>query len=464
MEEDDEGLGDFFSQPGAGTQPEGEDEMPGGAPGSPRSQSQRAPPQQSQSQREEAFIWGTTVSTETCKQRFRAFVNGFTHRGVRYYLALLEQMKLTGNYNYALDCEHLARFDMDLYRDLVRYPQEVIPVLDVTLDEMFREMLADEADDHDLEEQVKVRPFRLLAKRSMRDLNPADVGSLVAIQGMVTRCSQCVPDLRRAFYVCSQCMKTVSVDIDRGFIHEPAQCPGCMTRGTLAIEYNRCLFADRQVVKLQETPDAIPEGETPQTVTLNVYQELLDAAKPGDRVIVTGIFRASSVRQNSTQRAVRSVFRTYVDAMHFEKEVKRSSDDDETAVDANAWPPQKVALFREIGRAPDVYDRLVRSVAPSVWELDDCKKGILCQLFGGVPKVLKDAKARGDINILLCGDPGTSKSQLLQYVHKLAPRGVYTSGKGSSAVGLTAYVTRDTDTGQAVLESGALVLSDRGIW
>ena len=109
---------------------------------------------------------------------------------------------------------------------------------------------------------------------------------------------------------------------------------------------------------------------------------------------------------------------------------------------------------------------LIDSLAPSIWENHDVKKGILCQLFGGVSKEFQHSgrgRFRGEINILLCGDPSTAKSQLLQYVHKIAPRGIYTSGKGSSAVGLTVYITRDPETKELVLESGALVLSDRGI-
>lgn len=127
---------------------------------------------------------------------------------------------------------------------------------------------------------------------------------------------------------------------------------------------------------------------------------------------------------------------------------------------------EEEAKIKEVAARPDVYELLSRSLAPSIHELDDVKKGILLQLFGGTNKSFEKGgspKYRGDINVLLCGDPSTAKSQLLQYVHKIAPRGVYTSGKGSSAVGLTAYVTRDPETRQLVLESGALVLSDGGV-
>ena len=121
--------------------------------------------------------------------------------------------------------------------------------------------------------------------------------------------------------------------------------------------------------------------------------------------------------------------------------------------------------FRAIAARNDVKELLIRSLAPSIWELDTVKEGLLCQLFGGVQCDTKGGslRTRGEINVLLCGDPATSKSQLLQFMHKLAPRGMYTSGKGSSAVGLTAYISKDPDTGEPVLESGALVLSDRGV-
>lgn len=130
------------------------------------------------------------------------------------------------------------------------------------------------------------------------------------------------------------------------------------------------------------------------------------------------------------------------------------------------FTPERAEQLEAIGKREDVYERLVSSLAPSIWEMEEVKRGLLCQLFGATHKVFKGTNAnrvRGDINVILVGDPGVSKSQLLTYVNKVAPRGIYTSGRGSSAVGLTAYVTRDPETKDFVLESGALVLSDRGI-
>lgn len=279
------------------------------------------------------------------------------------------------------------------------------------------------------------------------------------------------------------CNHTVKVDIDRGKIAEPTVCPRpvCAQPNSMQIVHNRCGFSDKQVIKLQETPDNVPDGQTPHSVSLCAYDELVDVCKAGDRVEVTGIFKCNQVRVNPRQRSVKNVFKTYVDALHIQKVDKRRmgidastlNDEDAAAAErANGMDeirrvtPEEEARIRATAARPDVYELLARSLAPSIYEMDDVKKGILLQLFGGTNKSFAKGgspKYRGDINVLLCGDPSTSKSQLLQYVHKIAPRGVYTSGKGSSAVGLTAYVTRDPETRQLVLESGALVLSDGGV-
>ncbi|KAF3188239.1 DNA replication licensing factor, mcm4 component [Orbilia oligospora] len=206
---------------------------------------------------------------------------------------------------------------------------------------------------------------------------------------------------------------------------------------------------------------------------------MVDVCKAGDRVEVTGIFRGVPVRVNPRQRSVKSLFKTYIDAVHIQKVDKKRLGLDVTTmegsmadkVSADVDEVRKITeaeieKIKEVGARYDVYELLSRSLAPSVFENDDVKKGILLQLFGGTNKTFERGGApryRGDINILLCGDPSTSKSQMLSYVNRIAPRGIYTSGKGSSAVGLTAYVTRDPESKQLVLESGALVLSDGGI-
>ena len=247
----------------------------------------------------------------------------------------------------------------------------------------------------------------------------------------------------------------------------------------MQIVHNRCEFADKQVIKLQETPDSVPDGQTPHSVSLCAYEELVDVCKAGDRIEVTGIFRSNPVRINPRQRTIKALFKTYIDVLHIQKVDKRRLGIDVSTVEqelseqvaGDVDQTRKISEEEEqkikaTAARGDIYELLARSLAPSVYEMDDVKKGILLQLFGGTNKSFEkggNPKYRGDINVLLCGDPSTSKSQLLKYVHRIAPRGVYTSGKGSSAVGLTAYVSRDPETRQVVLESGALVLSDGGV-
>ncbi|KAH7119085.1 MCM2/3/5 family-domain-containing protein [Dendryphion nanum] len=327
----------------------------------------------------------------------------------------------------------------------------------------------------------RVRPFGLDKTINLRDLNPGDMDKLVSIKGLVIRTTPIIPDMKDAFFKCAVCNHTVKVDIDRGKITEPTRCPRavCESSNSMQIVHNRSGFADKQVIKVQETPDSIPDGQTPHSVSVCAYDDLVDVCKAGDRVELTGIFKCTQVRINPRQRSVKNIFKTYVDVLHIQKVDKKrmgidvSTIEEELAEHAAGDIEERRKVSEEeeqkikaTAQRPDIYELLSRSLAPSIYEMDDVKKGILLQLFGGTNKSFEKGgspKYRGDINILLCGDPSTSKSQILQYVHRIAPRGVYTSGKGSSAVGLTAYVTRDPETRQLVLESGALVLSDGGV-
>ncbi|KAI1399645.1 cell division control protein 54 [Hypoxylon fuscum] len=331
-----------------------------------------------------------------------------------------------------------------------------------------------------MDQTYMTRPWGLDEVTNLRDLNPSDMDKLICIKGLVIRTTPVIPDMKQAFFRCSVCSHSLLVGLDRGKIREPTECPRylCNSKNSMQIVHNRCEFEDKQVIKLQETPDAVPAGQTPHSVSVCVYNELVDFCKAGDRIKITGIYRVSPVRVNPRQRSVKSIFKTFVDVVHVAKVDDKRMDLDPSTLDEesndpennigetrNISPEEEEKIKATAARA-DIYELLSRSLAPSIFEMDDVKKGILLQMFGGTNKTFEKGgspKYRGDINVLLCGDPSTSKSQLLKYVHKIAPRGVYTSGKGSSAVGLTAYVSRDPETRQLVLESGALVLSDGGV-
>ncbi|EXJ90749.1 minichromosome maintenance protein 4 (cell division control protein 54) [Capronia coronata CBS 617.96] len=486
-------------------------------------------------------IWGTNISIQDSMSSFKNFLYNFTRKyrmwadgaseeetrelglaaDEKEYLEMLQNMRKLGVHGLNLDARNLKAYPatLKLWHQLQAYPQEIIPLMDQTVKEVMVELATKEmqelqrshnaavasrarnegsaatpvatpapaADElPDLVEEAQVRPWKILPfgldqTVNLRDLDPKDIDKLIAVKGLVIRATPVIPDMKEAFFKCAVCNHTTYVSIDRGKIAEPTQCPrnACKSKDSMQIVHNRCVFADKQVIKLQEMPDSVPDGQTPHNVSLCVYDELVDVCKAGDRVEVTGIFRSNPVRVNPRQRTIKSLFKTYVDVLHVQKIDKRKMGIDVSTIEqelseqvtGDVEQTRKVsaeeeAKIKETAARDDIYELLARSLAPSIYELEDVKKGILLQLFGGTNKSFEKGgspKYRGDINVLLCGDPSTSKSQLLQYVHKIAPRGVYTSGKGSSAVGLTAYVTRDPESKQLVLESGALVLSDGGV-
>jgi DNA replication licensing factor MCM4 len=414
-----------------------------------------------------------------------------------------------------VDCKDLHSFDEPLYYFMLENPLEIIGIMDEVATELYKLLRLQLIPTATSDVTIQVQPYNLLKMQQMRELDPSDIDHLVCIRGMVTRLSEIIPDLRKGLFECSNCKATQVSNLKNGRIEEPTLCTGCQARYTCQIIHNRSTFSDRQLIKFQETPESIPEGHTPHTVTLVVHDHLVDSVKPGDRVNVVGIFRATPQRISPNVRTVKSVYRTYLDVVHFEKvsgiriladsmqqqqqqqqqqqpqrgeeeeeqdtyesqdrelrsqEVALQDQPTEDDEDDNLQLKREMNITAEeesklisLSRRFDIYGLLTKSIAPSIFEMDDVKKGILCQLFGGTNKKIPNGKLRGEINVLLVGDPGVSKSQLLKHVHHIAPRGIYTSGKGSSAVGLTAYVTRDPDTGDFVLESGALVLSDYGV-
>ncbi|XP_077276224.1 disc proliferation abnormal [Temnothorax americanus] len=419
-------------------------------------------------------IWGTNVVVDRIKQQFRRFILYFIDPEAEndeipenmnlsepLYTQKLEEIHILEEPYLNVNCAHLEAFDSQLYNQLVLYPQEVIPAFDLTANEIFFEKFPGAA----LEHSIQVRPYNVMRTTSMRLLNPEDIDRLITVTGMVIRTSNVMPEMREAFFKCIVCSFTTTVVIDRGHIAEPTVCTHCNNNFCFNLIHNRSHFTDKQMIKLQESPDDMPAGQTPHTVVLFAHHNLVDAVSPGDRVSVTGIYRALPIRVNPRQSNVRAIYRTHVDVVHFRKQDSKRLYEQEDGK-SHAFPPERVELLKLLSQKEDIYERMARHIAPSIYENEDVKKGILLQLFGGTKKeqsVRTKKYFRSEINILLCGDPGTSKSQLLQFIFNLVPRSQYSSGKGSSAVGLTAFVTKDPESRQLVLQTGALVLADNGI-
>jgi DNA replication licensing factor MCM5 len=238
--------------------------------------------------------------------------------------------------------------------------------------------------------------------------------------------------------------------MDSGARSLPRKCQADAIPGTTKdcpldpyqILHDRCRFVDQQMVKLQEAPDMVPVGELPRHMQLSAERYLTGKVVPGSRVIVTGIYstyQPSKTRGSASAPALRM---PYLRILGLELDTSLSA-----SGSGRTFTAEEEEEFGEMSRSEGLYERFARSVAPSIFGNLDIKKAIACLLFGGSKKILPDGmRLRGDINVLLLGDPGTAKSQLLKFVEKVAPISVYTSGKGSSAAGLTASVQRDPVT------------------
>mmetsp|Transcript_35361 Transcript_35361/g.82660 ORF Transcript_35361/g.82660 Transcript_35361/m.82660 type:complete len:828 (-) Transcript_35361:100-2583(-) len=448
------------------------------------------------------YIYGTDIDKSEVERLFHDFMEKFKAEEdaedaePHYLLALRQAWWALGEKDkqrgikLTIKGRHLNAHSKKLYGHLTRFPTEVIPIMDQMLWNISLKLL-----DAELEDlgpcQCKVYELEEEDHRIMRQVNPTDIEQLVSIRGIVIRCSDLIPDMTAATFRCSRedCRHEVQVPLLHWTVNEPTRCEACQdTSAGMQMMHMSSRFGDKQILKLQETPELVPEGETPQNIAIHVYDDLVDQVRPGDRVVVTGIYKAVPTHPIRGWSTCSTVYRTFIDAVAIAEEQKGrvdvSTDETDPANDDEVprladekdlqtkyaggdveWnrKVRAMAQTKDGAGKPLITDQLLQSFAPSIFGEDDVKKGLLCQLFGGTFKPHAKGRCRPEINTLLCGDPSTAKSQLLQYAFKLAPRGIYTSGKGSSAVGLTASISKDPTTKDLVLESGALVLSDRGV-
>ncbi|XP_020487113.1 DNA replication licensing factor MCM3 [Labrus bergylta] len=292
-----------------------------------------------------------------------------------------------------------------------------------------------------------------------RTLTSRLLGSMVCVEGIITKCSLVRPKVVRSVHYCPATKKTMerkytdmtSLDAFPSSAIYPTKDE---ENNPLETEFGLSSYKDHQTITVQEMPEKAPAGQLPRSVDIILDNDLVDVVKPGDRVQVIGTYRCLPGKKGGFTSGT---FRTIMIACH----VKQMSK--EVAPHFSADDVAKIRNFSRT-RSKDVFDQLARSLAPSIHGHEYIKKAILCLLLGGVEKVLENgSRIRGDINVLLIGDPSVAKSQLLRYVLHTAPRAIPTTGRGSSGVGLTAAVTTDQETGERRLEAGAMVLADRGV-
>ncbi|GAB7094669.1 minichromosome maintenance protein MCM [Halolamina litorea] len=351
-----------------------------------------------------------------------------------------------------VDYNDLFTFDRDLAEDYLAKPDQMQEYAEEAL------RLYDLPADVSLgQAHVRLRGLPTEQTVDIRDLRVQDdhIGSLVAVQGIVRKATDVRPKVTEAAFECQRCGTMSYIPQTDGAFQEPHECQGCERQGPFAVNHDQSEFVDSQKLRVQESPEGLRGGETPQSIDVDIEDDITGNVTAGDHVTVTGVLHIEQVTQGQEKTAL---FDLYMDGVTVEMEDEEFEEMEITDED--------IAEIVELSNDPEIYEKMVGSIAPAIYGYDQEKLAMVLQLFSGVTKHLPDgSRIRGDLHLLLIGDPGTGKSQMISYVEQVAPRSVYTSGKGSSAAGLTAAAVRDDfgDGQQWTLEAGALVLADKGI-
>ncbi|MFB6284760.1 MAG: minichromosome maintenance protein MCM [Halobacteria archaeon] len=361
----------------------------------------------------------------------------------RYYKNRIGEIAKGEKSSLEIDYSDLYQFDSELADDLIRHPEDIRESASQALTNF------DVAADVSLE-NTNVRIKNYEDKTGIREIRSEDVNNLIAVEGIVRKATDVRPKVLEATFECQRCGSMTTVKQSGNEFKEPYECRGCERKGPFDILYEQSEFVDAQKLRVQESPEGLRGGQTPQKIDVNIEDDITGQVTPGDRVTATGILRATPQDDSTT-------FDLHMEGINVEIEDQDFEDFEITEED--------VERIQEIAASERIYEEMVESIAPSIYGYEEEKLAMILQLFSGVTKELPDGThIRGDMHILMVGDPGTAKSQLLQYVQKIAPRGIYTSGKGSTSAGLTAAAVQDDfGDGKWTLEAGALVLADKGV-
>lgn len=398
-------------------------------------------------------------------RRFQEFLDQLTVLGTNYRNEIRE-MLMKGRFRLQVSVDDVRDFDVAFWRGLLNEPVDFLPACERALRDTVLTVY-DPNDERfapiDDNQQFYVQLCGAFGHHQVtpRTISAAHLLTMVLIEGIVTRALLVRPKVVRLvhyldklgrFYAKLYHDSTTLFDA----IATPAVYPVEDPDGNkLVPEYGYSTYRDHQTIAVQEMPETAPAGQLPRSVDVVLDDDLVDLAKPGDRVQIVGVYRALGGATNNS-----SAFKTVVLANAVYPLHARS-----TGVAAHErLTDQDVRNINRLAKERRIFDLLAESLAPSIYGLDHIKKAVLLLMFGGTEKNLDNGThLRGDINILMVGDPSTAKSQMLRFVLNTASLAIATTGRGSSGVGLTAAVTSDKETGERRLEAGAMVLADRGI-
>jgi replicative DNA helicase Mcm len=368
------------------------------------------------------------------------------------YRRRLSQMAMTGKTSLTVEFEDLLAFDQTLAEELLTKPDEYLKHAN---NAAYAQLQIEDPEYAEKTAAVDVRIVKLLEPAPLRKLGSEHIGKFVMVEGIVVRSSPVRPMVMQAAFKCKRCGTITPVNQTGTFMRAPFVCsdPNCRSKGPYEFVQEDSTFIDSQDLRIQERPEDLPPGQLPRTLNIKLIgREIVDVARPGDDISCVGPIRAMPPSLPGVGK-----LRTFI--LHLDaNSIEVLGKEPESAMPS----PEEEKSILELAKDPWVHRKIIASIAPSIYGYDHVKEAIMYLLFGGVPKALPDIAIRGEMNALLVGDPGTAKSQLLQYVARIAPRGLYTSGRGTTAAGLTAAVIREKGGGMS-LEAGALVLADKGI-
>jgi len=381
----------------------------------------------------------------------------------------------TGSFSYVEQIDQMmskhSKYIVVDYNDLVLFPvieshfnkdpDQILDAFSRAIKEILKERFPDYAEK--IKHDIRARIANFPVQRSLRQINSEIITKMTSVSGMVVRSSEVKPLAKEVTYKCLDKHISKFTLLDGMSLNASVKCqtPNCK-HTSLAIIPEASRFIDFQILRLQELPEDLPPGQLPHYVNVSIKQDLVDYARPGDRIVLTGIVRIEQERISGVSKSESALYRLRMDGNNVEfiggKGIKSSRRTEREEIS-----PDEEKLVKSLAKNPDIYDRLIASFAPHIKGHALFKEAILLLIVGSTQRVLTDGtKIRGDINVFLVGDPGTAKSEMLKFCARIAPRGLYTSGRGSTAAGLTAAVVRDA-SGIFMLEAGAVVLGDQGL-
>jgi replicative DNA helicase Mcm len=397
----------------------------------------------------------TAALANDLEQFLRAFKN---REGNYKYFDRINHMMASNFTSLVVDYIDFDTFNPGLAKQITHNPDDMFEAFNEAILSILSEIHPDYA--QEIRDKIKVRIGNYTVQKGLRDINADVIDKLIGVSGMVVRSSEVKPLAKKIGYRCLNCNIINEAQLKGLLLKKPLKCINCSEK-ELEMAPENSIFTDFQMVRLQELPEDLPAGQLPHYVEVTVMGDLVDQCRPGDRIMLTGIIRIE--QEQISPQVKTSLFRLRMEGNNIEYLGGRAGSKDTRTVERIAISTEDERQIVSIGSKPDAYEKLIASFAPHVYGHEVIKEAILLLIVGSVTKKLEDGSTRrGDINVLLVGDPGTAKSEMLKFAAKIAPRGLYTSGRGSTAAGLTAAVIRDK-IGIMMLEAGAVVLGDQGL-